>query len=62
MTVIKTDTIMCTIKNSYATKDMLIYVNFLTINFLLTKIRTLDDSIDDSTGIYLFICFILFFI
>ena len=32
-TIIKTDTIVCTIKNSYAVKDMLIYVNCLTINF-----------------------------
>ena len=35
---IKTDTIMCTIKNSYAAKYMLIYVNLLTINFVNKKV------------------------
>ena len=32
LTIIKADTIVCTIRNSYAAKDMLIYVNCLTIN------------------------------
>ena len=34
---IKTNTIMSTIKNSYAAKDMLIYVNCQAINFVNTK-------------------------
>ena len=54
LTIIKTDTIVCTTKNSYATKDMLIYVNCLTINVLLTK----NDDTYVYTHTYIYIIYI----
>ena len=46
----KTDTIVCTIKNSYAAKYMLIYVICLTINFVKNKKK--KDSNNTHIHIY----------